>query len=95
MALQVDGEEADRLARQLSAITGESVAVAVTTALRERLARVNRPHDPSRREALHAIRERASQLPLLDPRPDSEILGCDGGRGSHGPEKEGREKGSW
>jgi antitoxin VapB len=82
MALRVDSEEADRLARQLSAITGESLTVAVTLALRERLERVNRPQDPARREALRAIRERAAQLPQLDRRSDAEILGRDeGGRG--------------
>ncbi|CAO3419570.1 type II toxin-antitoxin system VapB family antitoxin [Azospirillum doebereinerae] len=77
MVLRVDSEEADRLARRLSDITGESVTVAVTLALRERLARLDRPHDPSRREALHAIRERASRLPLLDDRSDDAILGRD------------------
>lgn len=82
MALRVDSEEADRLARQLSAITGESLTVAVTLALRERLERVNRPQDPARREALRAIRERAAQLPQLDSRSDAEILGRDeAGRG--------------
>ncbi|WP_298380809.1 type II toxin-antitoxin system VapB family antitoxin [Azospirillum sp.] len=82
MALRVDSEEADRLARQLSAITGESLTVAVTLALRERLERVNRPQDPARREALRAIRQRAAQLPQLDRRSDAEILGQDeSGRG--------------
>lgn len=82
MALRVDSEEADRLARQLSAITGESLTVAVTLALRERLERVNRPQDPARREALRAIRQRAAQLPQLDRRSDAEILGQDeAGRG--------------
>ncbi len=82
MALRVDSEEADRLARQLSAITGESLTVAVTLALRERLERVNRPQDPARREALRAIRQRAAQLPQLDSRSDAEILGRDeAGRG--------------
>jgi len=77
MELRVDSEEAEQLARRLSAITGESVTVAVTRALRERLARLDRPHDPSRREALHAIRERASRLPPLDERSDDAILGQD------------------
>lgn len=77
MALQVDSEEADRLARRLAAITGESLEVAVTAALRERLVRLDRPHDPTRREALHAIRERASKLAPIDGRPDDETLGRD------------------
>ncbi len=39
MALSIKSEEADRLARALARLTGESMTEAVTTALRERLAR--------------------------------------------------------
>jgi antitoxin VapB len=39
MALSIKTEEADRLARALVAITGETMTEAVTIALRERLAR--------------------------------------------------------
>jgi antitoxin VapB len=39
MALNIKNEEADRLARELAELTGESVTAAVTEALRERLAR--------------------------------------------------------
>jgi antitoxin VapB len=39
MALSIKTEEADRLARRLSKLTGESLTEAVTTALRERLER--------------------------------------------------------
>jgi antitoxin VapB len=39
MALSIKTEEADRLARELAALTGETMTGAVTTALRERLAR--------------------------------------------------------
>jgi antitoxin VapB len=39
MALSIKTEEADRLARALSRLTGESLTRAVTTALRERLER--------------------------------------------------------
>lgn len=46
MGLNIDTEEALRLAEELSRATGESIPDAVTTALRERLARV-RPQ-PSR-----------------------------------------------
>jgi antitoxin VapB len=52
MALSIKAEDADRLARALSALTGETMTEAVTVALRERLAR-----ERARREA-------ATQLPV-------------------------------
>jgi antitoxin VapB len=39
MALSIKTEEADRLARDLARLTGETMTQAVTTALRERLER--------------------------------------------------------
>lgn len=39
MALSIKTDEADRLARDLARLTGESMTEAVTVALRERLAR--------------------------------------------------------
>jgi antitoxin VapB len=39
MALSIKTDEADRLARALAALTGETMTEAVTMALRERLAR--------------------------------------------------------
>ena len=39
MALSIKTDEADRLARALAALTGETMTEAVTVALRERLAR--------------------------------------------------------
>jgi antitoxin VapB len=39
MALSIKTEEADRLARDLARLTGESITEAVTVALRERCAR--------------------------------------------------------
>lgn len=39
MALSIKSEEADRLARALAELTGETLTDAVTTALRERLKR--------------------------------------------------------
>ncbi|HUK60810.1 MAG TPA: type II toxin-antitoxin system VapB family antitoxin [Stellaceae bacterium] len=42
MSLNIKNEEADRLARELADLTGESVTAAVTEALRERLARERR-----------------------------------------------------
>lgn len=40
MSLNIKNEEAHRLARQLAKLTGESMATAVTQAVRERLERV-------------------------------------------------------
>lgn len=42
MALSIKSDEADALARELSAVTGESLTAAVTEALRERLERERR-----------------------------------------------------
>jgi antitoxin VapB len=78
MALSIKDPEADRLARELAAETGETITGAVLTALRERLIRERGRHRAiPLREALRAIRERASRLPVLDARPADEILGYD------------------
>jgi len=42
MALNIKNDEADRLARELAELTGETVTAAVTEALRERLEQVRR-----------------------------------------------------
>ena len=77
MGLIINSEQADRLARELAAATGESMETAVTLALAERLGRVRRPPvDPAeRRKAMEEMRARISQMPVLDPRTDDEILG--------------------
>ena len=40
MSMNIKSDEAHRLARELAALTGESVTAAVTVAVRERLSRV-------------------------------------------------------
>jgi antitoxin VapB len=78
MALHIRNEEADRLARELSARTGESLTQAVVTALRERLARQPAPPAASDVAAeLLAIGQRNVGHPLLDNRSSEEILGYD------------------
>ena len=78
MALHIEHPDAERLARQLAAITGETLTDAVLNALRERLSREDaRRRAPSLRRELEAIRERCSSLPVLDSRPADEILGYD------------------
>ena len=45
MALSIKTEEADKLARELSRLTGETMTDAITTAMRERLERVRRERE--------------------------------------------------
>ena len=82
MALNIKSDEADRLARELAALTGESITTAVTGALRARLDACRRSKgagDRARRQALkeelRLIRRRAAGHPVLDPRSDDEFLG--------------------
>ena len=76
MVLKIESAEADRLARELARVTGESVTQAITVALRERLERV-RPDRTDLVERLLAIGESARALPRQDQRSDDEILGYD------------------
>lgn len=78
MALSIKDPEADRLARELAARTGESLTEAVVVALRERLARqTGRTGATALREELAAIRRRCAALPIVDDRSPDEILGYD------------------
>ena len=78
MALSIKHPEADRLARELAAHTGESLTEAVLYALRERLRRERgRTQAPDLKRELEAIRRRCAALPVLDPRSPDEILGYD------------------
>jgi len=79
MPLSIKSPEADRLARQLAKTTGESITVAVTVAMRERLVREERKRE--NKEALladiRAIVDHFASLPVLDTRSADEILGYD------------------
>ncbi|MEX2648490.1 MAG: type II toxin-antitoxin system VapB family antitoxin [Alphaproteobacteria bacterium] len=75
MALNIKSAEADRLARELADLTGESITEAVTKAVRERIERSQRAKKESIKALLAGIRERVSKLPVLDDRPIDEILG--------------------
>jgi antitoxin VapB len=57
MALSIKTEEADRLARTLARLTGETITQAVTSALRERLER-----EQVRREAAGGLPARLAAL---------------------------------
>lgn len=78
MPLNIKDPETDRLARELSSVTGESLTTAVAVALRERLARVRgRAVGRDLAAELDAIALRCAALPVLDARPVAEILGYD------------------
>ncbi len=78
MALNIKHPEADRLAHELAAVTGETLTDAVLHALRERLARVaGRRRRRTLREDIARIQDRVAALPRLDTRSDDEIFGYD------------------
>jgi antitoxin VapB len=55
MSMNIKSEEAHRLARELARLTGESMTVAVTKAVRERLERVRRNEASGLADRLLAI----------------------------------------
>lgn len=78
MALNIKSPDVDRLARELTAATGESLTTAVETALRERLERArsgDRPALIARR--LQALSSEVADLPVRDSRTADEIIGYD------------------
>lgn len=76
MALSIKSDDADRMARELAELTGESITEAVTEALASRL-EVERRRRRARRSALDLVEE-FGRLPVLDDRSPEEILGYDG-----------------
>lgn len=78
MALNIKSREADRLARELAALTGESITDAVTKAVEDRLARERGLRETTREERrrkLDEIADRMAAYPVLDSRPMDELLG--------------------
>ena len=77
MALSLKDVETDRLAREVAALTGESLTTAIRNALAERLERERRrrgrPADL--RGRLHAIGAACAALPDRDDRSMDEIAG--------------------
>ena len=72
--------ETELLARELAALTGEPIAVAVHQSLAERLARERaRRRDSSLVPTIGRIQRRVAQLPVFDSRPSDELLGYDDG----------------
>ena len=60
MGISIKNPETERLARELAELTGESMTAAVTEALRERVARLNREN--SREERIRRMTELAKQI---------------------------------
>jgi antitoxin VapB len=78
MAITIKSAEAERLARELAAATGESLTQAVTNALRERLQRgcvIDRKTRRRRQVALHAIRAAVAGAKVADVRSEDAIIG--------------------
>jgi antitoxin VapB len=74
MVLSIKSRRADQLARELAALTGESLTEAVEASLAARLEVERRRR---RGASLNDIVERFAELPLLDTRTEDEILGYD------------------
>jgi len=78
MALSIKSIDVERLARETSAKTGESLTGAIQTALEERLQRLKqdrRAHILT--SQLEEILARVDRLAVLDKRSPDEILGYD------------------
>jgi antitoxin VapB len=79
MALNIKSAETDRLARELSALTGESITEAVTRALEVRLAHERRAREAGGKALLRAklqeIQAAFAEAPVLDGRAPDELLG--------------------
>jgi antitoxin VapB len=75
MALSIKHPDADRLARELAARTGEGITEAVIIALRERLERTKRTRPSRLRDAILRIGRECAGLPERDSRSADEILG--------------------
>ena len=78
MALSIKSVEAERLAREIAAKTGESLTDAIRNALEERLDRLrNQRRSQILASQLEEILHRVDQLPVLDSHSPEEILGYD------------------
>ncbi len=74
MALSIKSDEADRLARELAAETGETLTEAVETALRERLDREYARHAASMSSRLKRLAASAAALLVADDRAPEDII---------------------
>ena len=77
MALSIKSGEADRLARELAAETGETLTDAVVTALKERLERQRALAGPSMQARLARLATDVAAMPVVDDRTAEQIVGYD------------------
>lgn len=78
MALNIKDPEADRLIRELVAVTGETITDAARKAFAERLQRVRASNIPAAdRARVRDIIDRGRNRQVVDARSDDEILGYD------------------
>jgi antitoxin VapB len=77
VALSIKSAEAEQLARQISAMTGEGLTEAIANSLRERLQRLERSRQRRLSDQLDEIALRCAALPDLDLRSPDEIIGYD------------------
>ncbi len=79
MALSLKDQETDRLAREVAALTGESLTDAVRQALAERLERerLRRGQAADLAARLREIGEHCAALPDIDVRTPDEVVGYD------------------
>lgn len=77
VALSIKSPETEALAREVAALTGESLTAAITNALRERLDQLRQKGEQSLAEQLDDIALRCAALPDLDTRPPEDIIGYD------------------
>lgn len=77
MVLSIKNDEVDRLARELVAVTGQSLTEAVRSALQEQLDRERVRRGPAKADKLRRLIEEIKALPVLDGRPAEQIIGYD------------------
>lgn len=75
MALNLKNVEADRLARELARLTGETITEAIVVALRQRLERERSPGGRAAR--LRRLVTEIGAIPVVDDRAPDDILGYD------------------
>ncbi len=76
MALSIKNPEAEQLARAVANATGESITLAITRALEERLARLSAGRElDAYARGVHRIQKRLRERPVLDARSADELLG--------------------
>ena len=77
MALIIKNPEAERLARELAALTGETITETVIKALRQRLNRETAKTRVGLKDEIMAISRRASRLPRRTGQTPEQIIGYD------------------